>query len=134
MTSLTKPDNFKNDWYGWITNQCGHVVLGQMLFVGFMAVALFHGEYASRNTVWAGIAIGYAFWEIINRGAKWDSLEDFIFVCGYGAGIPAMLFREVTPGSSMIVGDLINVLPAVGLFAFHATAGVIFRIIGTGKA
>lgn len=134
MTTLIEPDNFKNNWYGWITNQCGHVILGQMLFIGFMVIALLHGEFASKNLVWGGIAIGYAFWELLQRGAKWDGLEDFIFVCGYGAGIPAMMFREVTPGSSLLTGDLLAVLPVIGLFAFHATAGVVFRVIGKGRA
>lgn len=27
MTLLT-PDSYQNDWYGWVTNQSGHFVLG----------------------------------------------------------------------------------------------------------
>ena len=25
---LCIPDDFAGDWYGWLTNQCGHVVIG----------------------------------------------------------------------------------------------------------
>lgn len=130
MTTLNEPDNFQDDWYGWITNQCGHMVLGQVLFIVLSCVAFFTiGEFPYRNTVWLAIAVGYLVWEfVIQRGYKWDSVEDSIFVCLYGAGIPSMAFHEVTPGSLIFTGDLQNIIPIVGLFCFHATVGVFVRI------
>lgn len=28
---LFQPDAFNNDWYGWLTNQSGHILLGMLI-------------------------------------------------------------------------------------------------------
>lgn len=129
---IFEPDNYKNNWYGWITNQCGHMVLGQIMFVAAMGLAWFSmSEFPSRNAAWVTITVIYAIFEfVIQRGYKWDSLEDAIFVCLYGAGIPAMTLYEIEPGSTMFRGDFMLIIPVVALFCFHATVGVLIRVYG----
>jgi len=134
MTTL-EADNFKNDWYGWITNQCGHVVLGLVLFCFLMMLSFLSGEFASRWVVWSSIGLSYIVWEfIIQRGYKWDSVEDCIFVCGYGAGLPALVMHEVVPGSPVFHGNILHVVPVLGMFCFHATLGVTLRLIGQSRS
>lgn len=130
--SLLTPDNFKDNWYGWVTNQWAHTLLGMILFGVIMLVTLFFGEFANRSFVWGGIAIGYIFWELVtNRTGKWwDSVEDFIFVCVYGSGWIAFAFHEVTVGQPFFYGTALAVVPIVSLFAFHTTLGVFLRIYG----
>lgn len=134
MTNLLTGSNFKNDWYGWITNQCGHVVLGLVLFTSLMFLSYSMGEFAPRIAVWSVIAIGYCIWEfVIQRGYKWDGVEDCIFVCGYGAGIPAIVFHEAERGSPLFSADIMHVTPIVAMFCFHATVGVLLRVIGNSR-
>lgn len=108
------------------------MVLGQIMFVTAMSLAWFAmSEFPSRNAVWMTIAVIYAIFEfVIQRGYKWDSLEDAIFVCLYGAGIPAMTLCEIEPGSTMFRGDFMLIIPVVALFCFHATVGVLIRVYG----
>jgi len=131
MTLFT-PDNFKRNWYGWVTNQWAHVMLGQLLF-GLAMIASFYavGEFGNRVNVWLYVAAAYAFWEVITfiPGKFWDAVEDFCFVVVYGAGWLASCFHEVNLGQSGFFGDIFAVLPVIGLFAFHTTLGVFFRLV-----
>lgn len=136
MTLLT-PDNFKNNWYGWITNQWAHVMLGQIMFgLAMVATFLVDGEFASRSYVFACVAFAYIMWESFTYkvGKFWDAIEDCCFVVVYGAGWIAACFNEVIEGQSSFLGDIYSVLPIVGLFAFHTTLGVFFRVIDRGRA
>ena len=130
--SLLTPDNFKNNWYGWIANQWSHALLGQMLFGIIMLCSMHFGEFASRLDVWIAIALGYAGWEVITHknGFWWDSVEDFIFVCIYGAGWVAFAFHEVTIGSTKFFGDAMTIAPIIGFFAFHSIMGIALRVFG----
>ncbi len=129
MTLLT-PSNFKNNWYGWVTNQWAHALLGQCLFGVIMLATFTTGEFASRTTVWCAMAVAYIGWEIATHagGKWWDAIEDFVFVCCYGAGWVAAVFKEIEPGRSIVSGDANSVLPIIGLFAFHSALGVLLRV------
>jgi hypothetical protein len=133
---VIKADNFRNDPYGWLTNQCGHVLLG---IVGYIAVVfglLWHlGEFPERELAWAIVLIAYLAWEFaIQRGNNlWDSLEDTIFVAAYGAGTLALAFREVDPIGHKVQACFYDILPMIAFLAFHLFAGVIFRLWGRRK-
>lgn len=134
--SLFTPDDFKNEWYGWATNQWSHVVLGQVLFGWIMYASLLFGEFAPRLDVLLIVAGIYAAWELFtsNRSKIWDSIEDFIFVVIYGAGWMAAVFTEVAPGLSGVYSDALSAIPLFGLFAFHTTVGVLLRWNTKGRA
>lgn len=130
--SIFTPDNFKNDWYGWITNQWGHALLGQVIFGLVMLASLEIGEFASRLHVWVSITLVYMLWEFAThkKGYWWDSVEDCIFVCLYGAGWIAFAFSEVKAGSPAFYGNALAIIPIIGLFAFHSALGVLLRVYG----
>lgn len=70
------PDSFANDWYGYLTNQTGHFVLG--LFAWAM-LAWWRG----RLQALAIVAALYAMWEAFQLFLVfdiWDALEDWFFV------------------------------------------------------
>lgn len=59
------PDSFLNDWYGYITNQAGHFMLGL---------------FAALVVPWWVILGGYLTWEVASGWYGWDSIEDTVFV------------------------------------------------------
>jgi len=128
VTRIDTPDNFPTDWYGWLTNQAAHVLLGQMTFAMLMIGSLGAGEFSHRLVVWGAVAFGYVIWEIATRSRLWDAVEDFMFVVIYGAGLPAMMFAEILPGSGMFMGSIWSVMPVNGLFCAHAALGVTLRL------
>jgi hypothetical protein len=128
--SIFEYDNFKNDPYGWLTNQAGHALLGVVLYTLAVAAMFWSfDEFPQRHIAWAVVAGIYITWEfVIQRGAHfWDSVEDTIFTVGYGAGTVALAFREVTPGLPKFQACIYDVIPMVAFFAFHVLIGVALR-------
>lgn len=121
-------DDFKDDWYGWLTNQIGHMALGIFLAL-VISTAWFGvaGEFPQKEAAWLLIAAGYGATEIVRGWTGWDSIEDCLFVSGYGAGGAFLVFNEVAPGSPYLIFSLGDVLPVVGLAALHLAVGVWFR-------
>lgn len=63
---LLTPDSFPHDWYGWVTNQSGHFLLG-------VVVAFLFGR------IWPAVAVAVAF-ELIQWSPDWiDSITDIAF-------------------------------------------------------
>jgi hypothetical protein len=80
---MIDPDDFARDWYGHVTNQCGHIVLG--LAIASIAAAL---------GFWWPIPLAAAFlywlcaeYWLQRAGLLWDGLEDASFVA-VGASFP----------------------------------------------
>jgi hypothetical protein len=129
--NLLKSDSFSNDAEGWIANQLSHALLGMFFYTVVVTALFIHlGEYPKKVVPWAIVLAGYLIWEFaIQRGGIfWDSLEDTIFVAGYGAGILALGFGEIEAGSPKFIACLFDVLPVIALFAFHCVVGVILRL------
>jgi hypothetical protein len=84
-----QPSNFAGDAYGWVTNQCGHVVIG-----------LASATVAAAVGLWWPIplAVAVAYWLVAEyllqrAGLFLDGLTDAAFV-GAGASAPAALAWE----------------------------------------
>lgn len=99
------PDPFIGDWYGHITNQSGHFLLG--------VVALYFCQWLVG--IRAGlciIALGYGGWEVSNMligGYWWDSLEDAAYVAA-GVGF-ALIPRGIIllwVGITLTVGAIMR--------------------------
>jgi len=81
VSSLATPDDQGEDWYGWITNQFAHALLG--VFIGGLALLLGGGWFwaLTLNTIVSG---AIETWDL-TRVAKdsWrtlrDSIQDFAF-------------------------------------------------------
>jgi hypothetical protein len=131
VMSLLDAADFAGDWYGWITNQMSHALLGLLLYVAFCATWLaFFGEYPARIVAFLVVVGGFAFFEVaIQRGGMiLDSIEDTAFTA-YGAGALAVTFHEVTPGHAGFVGDIYSPLSVIFVFTLHSITGIAERAI-----
>lgn len=90
---MFSPEQFKNDWYGYITNQMAHIGFGVAMVVGLM---IFHqqitGEFFNRLYAFLVILIGYTCFEVCQNGKFRDIIEDIFFVVGIGTG-SALVFK-----------------------------------------
>jgi hypothetical protein len=129
--SVIRPDDFKAQPYAYLTNQLGHIGLGVLLvfLINRGAFELF-GEYPVRLAIWAAtLAVYLGVVEILIQGWRgFDTVEDTIFTCVYGAGAPLWAFREIAPGSPMVEANL----PALDMFFLaagaHLMVGVVYRL------
>lgn len=99
-------------------------------FVWFVLV----GEYPYRLHTWLTIITGYFFYEVFFQGWRgWDTCEDTIFVCFYGAGSTLYTVHEVTPGSTRFWGDISSIAPFFYVAVAHLFLGVMYRYF-SGKS
>lgn len=135
-TPIFLPDNFHGDWYGWLTNQISHIALG-MAGVGalcFLALVVF-GEFPGRRATWVLFAGGYMLYEMsVQRWNGVDTVEDWIFVAGYGAGGLLHTLREVNPGTGEFTGNIWDVAPFFIAALAHVVFGVTQRVWQEYKA
>lgn len=125
------PSNFRADPYGWLTNQVSHIGLGVVwALVACALVLVLFGEFPFRIAIWCIIALCYVgVVELAAQGWRGgDTVEDTIFVVGYGAGSVLWVFREYQIGTGLIIGDVWDALPFVGVAAFHLAIGYALRL------
>lgn len=116
---------FRDDWYGWLTNQLGHIVLGLTIaYVAAMAWFGLAGEMPYKIIAWP-VCLGLYVWlEWVRGWAGWDSVEDTIFTSIYGSGGGYLLFTEVQPGSATLEFHSWSLFPAMGVILVHIVYGV----------
>lgn len=93
---MFSPEQFKGDWYGYITNQMAHIGFGVAIVVIMMYMHfIITGEFFTRIYAFFVILVGYACFEVCQNGKFRDTIEDIIFVVGYGAGSALYVFKWV---------------------------------------
>jgi hypothetical protein len=130
MRDLLTPSSFHDDWYGWATNQMGHAMIG-MAMACVLTVAYFYvaGEFPFKWHLFAVISCGYAAWELaVQKWQGWDTVEDWLFVCAYGAGGAILAVSEYHVGSLVADLDLRQAVWAFLLFAGHLAVGIALRL------
>lgn len=129
VTTLTEPDEFLDDWYGWLTNQISHICLGVFLaFVICAACYIAYGEMPYRLAVYGVIATGYLAFELLVQGWRGrDTIEDSVFTVGYGASAVLASFSEIRAGSPIVALDIMALLPFFAIAVLHLISGVWFR-------
>lgn len=128
---VIQASNFRADAYGYITNQSGHVLIGICTAAGLCWLHLKgFGEFPYRGAVWAVMAAFYVIAvEILGQGWRGgDTIEDSIFVLGYGAGGALYTMEEAAPGGSALCGDLADIMPFIALAALHLSVGAGIRV------
>jgi hypothetical protein len=129
IMKLIEPSAFLDDWYGWLTNQAGHILLG--VFMAFFACLIAYfalGELPFRVDVFAACLFGYLAFELFTQGWQgYDTCEDTVFVVAYGCGAPLAAFHEVSAGSPDVVLDLRALMPFFVASGIHLACGVVFR-------
>lgn len=110
IAELGRGDGQPRDWYGWVTNQCGHVLVGLMLTGGGIAVG------AAADVAALAVAGLYALkeWGDWRRGGKLgDSLVDILFVCG-GIALALSLASNSAAGF-FITWIIVTLMAAYGI-------------------
>lgn len=75
LQELSRPDNQKLDWYGWVTNQTGHFTIGVILTS--IALQLLPIHFALLPAlVFAGLKESL---DMIRGGSFKDSFVDWVF-------------------------------------------------------
>ena len=127
---LFESNSFPTDWYGYLTNQLGHIVVGVFLvFVVNRAGFELLGEYPHRLHVWWLVTIFYVLVvEVRMQGWRgFDTVEDSVFTCCYGAGAPLWAFSEVSAGSPIVSGDIAALDVFFLIASLHLAVGVGYR-------
>jgi hypothetical protein len=127
--TLTEPSAFLDDWYGWLGNQSGHMCVGVVMSFCIVVVSyIVVGELPYRINVFAACLLGYVAFELLTQGWQgYDTVEDTVFVVGYGAGAPLSAFHEISAGSSEVSLDLLALVVFFVIAAIHLAFGVAFR-------
>ena len=129
---MIQADNFRADPYGWLTNQVSHIGLGVVWsLVACALVLMAFGEFPFRVAIWCIIVLCYVgLVELAAQGWRGaDTVEDTIFVTGYGAGSVLYTFHEYKIGTGLILGDVWHALPFAGVAAFHLAVGCGVRAV-----
>ena len=128
-TTILEADDFANDWYGWVTNQLGHIALGVFLvFVAALVGFLHVGEMPQKVAIYALILTGYVCFELGVQGWRgWDTIEDTVFTAGYGAGAILAGFTEIEAGQPHLAVNILGVAPFFAISALHLFAGAMYR-------
>lgn len=88
---FNSPDAYLNDWYGFATNQAGHVLIigvgGYILLALLLKLAFWWVEYEEIHHTISIALVGtiYAAWELLQLtagGTVLDGLADWTFVMG----------------------------------------------------
>ena len=122
------PENFKADWYGWVTNQAGHVLLGIFAAVA-VAVLWWYAfdEYPYRKALALALVLVFVASELAQGWKGGDAVEDILFRT-YGVAFPLATLQESQRFSVELTPDLFAMLTIMGLVAFHMAVGVGIRV------
>lgn len=128
--TIFKPDDFRDDWYGYLTNQFSHLWTGVgIAWLTSVAVYLVANEMPLRTSLFALILMGYLIYEFRRQGWQgWDTIEDAMFVVAYGAGGAVAAFEEVTPGEPLLQVHILKPLPFAAAAALHLSIGCAVRV------
>jgi len=126
---IIPPDNFGKDWWRWANSQTAHVFVGiGLVFVTVMVFFGITGELPYRTHVLVTIFIGYAAFKLFLQG--WymgETIEDIVFVVGYGAAGALYGSYELTSGGAKFVTDPVMMLPFFYVYAAHIIALATYR-------
>lgn len=125
---MITPDNFRANPLGWAGNQAGHMMIcAALAFVLSMAWFYVFGEYPYRWALALAIAAIYLAIELPQHGGFWDSLEDTIFVCGYGGAMFLFPFQEIERGNAMLTFNPSAIELPLFVLSMHIVLGMTIR-------
>ena len=87
------------------------------------------GEFPLKSWVWVVITAGYVWFELIKqRFVGFDTIEDIVFVVGYGASASLSGFSEVVTGDPYVALNMTSLLPFFFVSACHLISGSVYRM------
>lgn len=129
--SLLTPDDFADDQYGWLTNQISHAALGVFLVFSLCTTHyVVAGEFPHKTHVFLLIFAAYVLFEVLVQGWRGsDTVEDTVFVVGYGASGVLASFTELEVGSSVVLVDVLTIGIFFAFAMAHLFTGLRYRLI-----
>lgn len=129
LTAVFTPDDMPRDWYGWMTNQSSHLVLGALLtLIASMAGLLILGEYPYRVEIAVMVLLLILTFEIgVQPLNGLDTLNDALFMA-YGAIGALLVCKEVEAGGVELFFNPTMALALAGLAVGHLIGGIVTRI------
>lgn len=125
---MITPSNFRADPLGWAGNQAGHLLIGAATALAAALAGLWLlGEYPSRWLIATVVVAIYLAIELPQRGGLADTIEDIMFCCGYGVAVFVFTFREVEPGSPLLIFNPHAATIPLAVLAVHFAAGTLIR-------
>lgn len=121
------PNGYKFDWYKFVTNQISHG--GVAVFLVALTMSWFFlsfGEFASYLITWLCLALGYATFEVLQKGNWWDCVEDFMFFAVYGAG--GVCYSCTWSGDRYFTGSITALMMFWLAGLLHLALGAIWRV------
>ena len=106
-TDLNTSDNFASDWYGELTNQCGHALLGIIASVLILSTwHLFAGEMPARWAVVLAVLLPYIAVEVYAQG--WRAGDSWFDTFAVGLGVAASVcpWRELSVSGPSVTVSL----------------------------
>ncbi len=127
---LLTPDAFLDEPLGYAGNQLGHAGVGAILsFIICIIYFSVFGEYPFKIYVFSIILVGYIAFELKTQGFKgFDTFEDTVFVCLYGAGLFLLSVSEIEVGNSEVNLNMLTVIPVLTIMLGHLMIGMVWRI------
>lgn len=118
-------DDFADDWYGYLTNQIGHIALGLMMALAVSLIwFVFAGEMPFKRWAWGACFVAYLALELVRGWHGWDSVEDTVYTAGYGSGGAFLIFSEITPGEPFLGFNIFLAGGIAAIAAVHLAWGV----------
>lgn len=123
------PDDMAHDWYGWLTNQSSHLILGALLtLVASVIGLLVLGEYPYRVEIGVMVLLLILTFETgVQPLNGWDTLNDVLFMA-YGAIGALLVCREVEAGGVELFFNPTVALALSGLAVGHLVGGCLARV------
>lgn len=109
MSTLVKSDSFANDWYGWLTNECGHGWVGFVLSLPLLALGC-----PDAPTVFIVWLLYFFIVEVVDQKLRlvYDGISDSLHVV-FGSWL-AVLLPEY--GQAMLVAVGWGIVLAYGVW------------------
>lgn len=127
---LSKSENPRG-WFAYGASHLAHIALGAgSAAAAFVAAFYVLGEFPHKLPVAAALAVFWGCYEWVTQRRQdvWGNLEDWVFLCLYGAFPVVFLFDEKTIGEPHVMLDVTAVLPIVAVPVAHLVVGISIRI------
>lgn len=132
IKEFMRPDDFATDWYGYLTNQCGHMVLGVAMVAAWCAVGVFlWREFPDKWVMFGTLLVLFFSFQVWQGGTWADCIEDTVFTVCYGSGF-ALIALDWVDGWEF-KGDLSKLNPWVWICVANLVIGCTTRHIAARR-
>lgn len=132
MKNLFTPNFFRDDWYGYLTNQISHVSLGVFLTwaLCFFCFLILDG-LPYKTSIFFTLTILYFLYELLFQGWQGvDTVEDWVFFSLYGVLGTVLAFTEFSVGLGLVTLSITAPSYIFPILILHLLIGCFLRKYG----